>query len=118
MKILAFLTDPPVVSAILLHLYLPYAVEDGSGESPESAALGRRRVGIIHVLPAHPIITAPVAAAATGRAKPRVYQGLASLEEAGVLIPLTDKRRNRSWEADGLLSLLEGLEAGRKEAGS
>lgn len=69
---------------------------------------------IIDVLPAHPVITAPVAAAATGRAKPRVYQGLESLEEAGVLIPLTKKRRNQSWEADGLLSLLEGLEAGER----
>lgn len=67
---------------------------------------------IIDVLPAHPMITAPVAAAATGRTKPRVYQALASLEAAGVLIPLSTKRRNRSWEADGLLSLLEGLEAG------
>lgn len=67
---------------------------------------------IIDVLPAHPIITAPVAAAATGRAKPRVYQALSSLQEAGVLIPLSKKRRNQSWEADGLLALLEGLESG------
>jgi len=66
---------------------------------------------VIEVLPAHPIITAPVAAAATGRAKPRVYQALESLEEAGVLLPLTKKRRNQSWEAEGLFSLLEGLEA-------
>lgn len=69
---------------------------------------------ILDVLPAHPIITAPVAAAATGRAKPRVYQALESLEQAGVLLPLTKKRRNRSWEARGLLSLLEGLEAGER----
>lgn len=67
---------------------------------------------IIDVLPAHPIITAPVAAAATGRAKPRVYQGLESLQEAGVLLPVTRKRRNQAWEVAGLLSLLEGLEAG------
>lgn len=67
---------------------------------------------IIDILPAHPIITAPVAAAATGRAKPRIYQALESLEEAGILLPLTSKRRNQSWEAEGLLSLLEGLEAG------
>lgn len=69
---------------------------------------------IIDVLPAHPVLTAAVATAATGRAKPRVYQGLESLEQAGVLIPLTKKRRNQSWEADGLLSLLEGLEAGQR----
>jgi Fic family protein len=67
---------------------------------------------IIDVLPAHPIITAPAAAGATGRAKPRVYQALDTLEEAGVLLPLTNKRRNRSWEAKGLLELLKGLESG------
>jgi hypothetical protein len=31
---------------------------------------------------------------------------------AGVLTPLGDSRRNRSWEAVGLLDLIEGLEAG------
>ncbi len=67
---------------------------------------------ILDVLPAHPIITAPVAAAATGRAKPRIYQGLETLEGAGVLLPLTEQRRNQSWEAKGLFTLLEGLEAG------
>lgn len=69
---------------------------------------------VISVLPAHPIITAPVAAAATGRAKPRIYQALESLEEAGVLLAISRKRRNQSWEADGLLALLEGLEAGER----
>jgi hypothetical protein len=44
----------------------------------------------------------------------RVYQAFESLEEAGILLPLTRKRRNQSWEADGLLSLLEGLEAGER----
>lgn len=78
-------------------------------DSPRSDAAAW---AIIDVLPAHPIITAPVAAAATGRAKPRVYQAIESLEEAGVLIALSKKRRNRSWEAAGLLALLESLEAG------
>lgn len=67
---------------------------------------------VIDVLPAHPILTGPVAAAATGRSKPRVYQAIESLEQAGVLIPLSKKRRNQSWEAGGLLPLLERLEAG------
>lgn len=44
----------------------------------------------------------------------RAQQGLESLEEAGVLLPINRKRRNQSWEADGLLSLLEGLEAGER----
>jgi Fic family protein len=67
---------------------------------------------IISVLPAHPIISAPVAAAVTGRSKGSVYDGLAQLQEAGVLIPLSQSVRNQSWEADGLLDLLEELEAG------
>lgn len=67
---------------------------------------------VIDVLPAHPIVTAPVAAAATGKSKPTIYQALDQLEGAGILEPLSRSKRNRSWEAVGLLALLEGLEAG------
>lgn len=67
---------------------------------------------VIDVLPAHPVITAPVAAASTGRAKSAIHQAIGDLEEAGVLRPLSDSRRNRSWEAMGLLDLLADLEAG------
>jgi Fic family protein len=67
---------------------------------------------ILDVLPAHPIISAPVAAAATSRSRGPVYGGLAQLQEAGVLIPLSQSARNQSWEAEGLLDLLEQLEAG------
>lgn len=67
---------------------------------------------IIDVLPAHPVITAPVAAAVTGRAKSAVHQAIAALESAGVLEPLSQSKRNRSWEAAGLLDLLSALERG------
>jgi Fic family protein len=67
---------------------------------------------VIDVLPAHPIITAPVAAAATGRAKSAIHQAIGQLEESGVLLPLSESKRNRSWEAAGLLDLLASLEAG------
>ena len=67
---------------------------------------------VIEVLPAHPVITAPVAAAATGRSRGPVYEALAQLQGAGVLIPLSQSKKNQSWEADGLLDLLEALEAG------
>lgn len=67
---------------------------------------------LIDVLPAYPVITAPVAAVATSRSKPQVYEALEQLQAAGVLVPLSDSRRNRSWEAEGLLDLLERLEAG------
>jgi Fic family protein len=68
---------------------------------------------IIDILPAHPLITAPVAAAVTGRSKPATYQALEELESAGVLVSINQAQRNRVWEADGLLDLLAGLEAGR-----
>ena len=67
---------------------------------------------VIRVLPAHPVITAPVAAAATGRAKSAVHQAVAQLVECGVLLPLSAAKRSRSWEAAGLLDLLERLESG------
>lgn len=67
---------------------------------------------IIDVLPAHPMISAPVATAATGRAKAAVYDGIEHLVNAGILQPLSPNRRNRSWEAMGLLPLIAQLEAG------
>jgi len=68
---------------------------------------------LIDELPAHPIITAPVAAAATRRSKAAIHQAMIQLAECGVLEPLSASKRNRSWEVAGLLPLLESLEAGR-----
>jgi len=67
---------------------------------------------LLDVLAAYPVITAPVAAAASRRSKPQVYEAIKQLESAGVLVPLSQSRRNRSWEAVGLLDLLERLEGG------
>jgi Fic family protein len=67
---------------------------------------------LIDLLPAHPLVSAPVAAAATGRGRPRVYEAIAQLESAGVLVPVSQGRRNRWWEAAGLLDLIARLEAG------
>jgi hypothetical protein len=67
---------------------------------------------VIDILLAHPIITVPVAAAATGRSKPSTYQAFETLTLSGVLIPLTKRARNQSWEASGLLDLIGGLESG------
>ena len=79
----------------------------------ESYIQGVTRFGMgDDMLPAHPILTAPAAAAATGRAKSAIHQAVVQLEEAGVLLPLSSGRRNRSWEAAGLLDLIAGLEAG------
>jgi Fic family protein len=67
---------------------------------------------LITVLPAHPMITVPVAVAATGRTRPAVANAIEELEGAGILVRLTESTRNRAWEADGLLDLIVGLESG------
>jgi Fic family protein len=85
----------------------------GQPTSPRADAAAWK---VIDILPAHPMITAPVAAAATGRSKPQIYEALRQLEAAGVLMPLSESQRNRSWEAVGLLDLLAGLESGQRPA--
>ena len=72
---------------------------------------------LITVLPAHPVITVPVGVAATRRTKPAVASAIDQLEAAGILTRLTESARNRVWEADGLLDLIVGLEAGVSPAG-
>jgi hypothetical protein len=79
---------------------------------PSSPRTDAAAWAVIDVLPAHPMITAPVATAATGRATSQVYQALDQLEAAGVLEPLSAARRNQTWEAVSLLDLIAGLEAG------
>ena len=50
---------------------------------------------IIDHLPAHPMISAPVATAVTNRSKSRVYEAIEQLTTASVLIPLSSGQRNR-----------------------
>jgi Fic family protein len=67
---------------------------------------------LIDVMPAHPMISVPVAVAATGRTKAVVNEALLQLEAAGVVTRASQGQRNRTWEATGLLDLLADLEAG------
>ncbi|MEX1256759.1 MAG: Fic family protein [Gemmatimonadota bacterium] len=67
---------------------------------------------VIDVLAGYPVITAPVAEAVTGRAKAAIHNAIQQLVECEVLLPLSQSKRNRSWEAAGLLDLLERLESG------
>jgi hypothetical protein len=108
-------------SAALARKYLGevQALQRNWREQLEAASAPRSDAAawaVIDVLPAHPILTAPVVAAATGRSRAPVYEAIAQLEAAGVLIALSQSRRNRSWEAVGLLDLVAGLEAGRMPA--
>ncbi len=68
---------------------------------------------VIDALPAHPVMAAADAIADTGRAPSAVHAAVRQLVDAGVLIPLSSSKRNRLWEAAGLLELVEGLEAGQ-----
>jgi Fic family protein len=81
--------------------------------SPAAPRRGAAAWAVLDVLPAHPMITGPVAAAATGRAKSAIYQAIEQLEGAGVLIALSESRRNQTWEVANLLDLIAGLEAGQ-----
>ena len=68
---------------------------------------------LIEALPAHPVISTAGAVAVTGRTKAAVHGAVAQLVDAGVLLPVSTSKRNRLWEASGLLDLVEGLDAGR-----
>jgi Fic family protein len=76
--------------------------------SPRSDAAAWR---IIDILPAHPIISQPVAVTAVERSRPVVQQAIDQLVSVGVLAPLTRSRRNRQWEAVGLLDLAAAFDA-------
>jgi len=67
---------------------------------------------LIDVLVGQPVVNLPVAVALTGRVKSSVNVAIDQLASAGVLIPLSQSPRNRSWEAAGLLDLVTALEAG------
>lgn len=69
---------------------------------------------IIDVLPAHPMISVPVATAVSGRGRSRVFEAMDQLVAAGVLTPVSEGKRNRWWEAAGLLDLISQLEAGTR----
>lgn len=71
---------------------------------------------LIVALPAHPIITVPVAVAATGRTKPAVANAIEQMEASGILTRLTNSARNHAWEEEGLLDLIVALEAGDSAA--
>ncbi len=79
---------------------------------PEAPRADAAAWAVIDVLPAHPMISVAVGAAAAGRSKPATYEAFKQLDAAGVLVPLSKARRNQSWEVNGLLDLIGGLESG------
>ncbi len=105
-------------AAGLAERYLAEAASLQQGWRDRLAALSPLRAdaaawAVIDELPGHPVITLPVAVSATGRSKSSTAVAIVQLAEAGILVPLSKSKRNRSWEADGLLDLLANLDRAR-----
>ncbi|MGF1646560.1 MAG: Fic family protein [Kineosporiaceae bacterium] len=96
------------------HVRAVRSLQDGWRESLRQGANPRSDGAawlIIDILPGHPVVTLPVAVTAVRRSKAVVNSALVQLEEAGVLVRIGGGERNRTWEAAGLLDLLDALEA-------
>jgi Fic family protein len=65
---------------------------------------------LLELLPSRPIVSATSAAEALGRSPQRVRDGLALLQERGVVRPVTLGRRNVQYEAVGVFALLDAFE--------
>jgi Fic family protein len=65
---------------------------------------------LIEMLPACPTISGAVAVARLNRSRGKTYEAIQTLEDAGILIPLTQGKRNQSWEPAGLLDLIAQME--------
>ncbi|HUF33032.1 MAG TPA: Fic family protein [Acidimicrobiales bacterium] len=69
----------------------------------------------------HPVVNAALIADATGIAPNNAYRALRPLEDAGVVVEFTDKKRNQMWRAPEVLEALDRFasRAGRRNrAGS
>ena len=77
-------------------------------------AVGRVRADsaaarLLDALPTMPVLSAEEAADMLGVAPSALYRGLDRLVEAGVLRPLTDRKRNQVWGAGDMLDELDDL---------
>ena len=104
---------PPLVQAALVHAQFeaihPFA--DGNGRTGRALVqvIFKRRQLAPDYLPPISVVLAT--------ARERYIAGLTrfrgnEVTAWGVLIPLSASRRNRAWEAEGLLDLMGGLESG------
>jgi Fic family protein len=74
---------------------------------PRSDASSRK---IVERLPAEPIITVARAAAMVGVSTTAADNAVRTLQEAGILKPLNEKRWGRRWEAPDIFTLLDDFE--------
>lgn len=74
---------------------------------------------VVDVLLRHPVVNAALLAAELGIAPQNTYRLLGPLIDAGVLVEVTDQKRNRLWRAPDVLDALDRFapRAGRRRAG-
>ena len=94
--------DSTATAARLAHEYLiavqvltdRWREQLAKGHAPRADAAAW---ALIDVLPAHPMLTGPAAITATGRARAAVYQAMAQLEQAEVLVLASTSKRSQVW---------------------
>ena len=64
---------------------------------------------VLAVLPSTPVLTVDEAIEAVGASSSSVYESIERLATAGVLRPLTDRKRNQVWGATLILDEIEDL---------
>ena len=87
----------------------------GQARHTWSEALGNVRsdsatAKLVDALPVNPVVSAEDAVDLTGGSDSRVYEAIARLVDAGVLRPLTNRKRNQVWGAGLILDELEDLD--------
>jgi hypothetical protein len=70
---------------------------------------GSAAAALLDALPAVPVVTADDVEGLTGAPRSSVFAAIARLHEAGVLRPLTDRRRGQIWGAAAILDELDDL---------
>jgi Fic family protein len=96
-------SESRVTAARLAHIPAEWREMTGTVRRGSAAAK------LLEILPTRPILAADDAAAALGQTTSRVYEALTRLREAGVLRPLTDRKRDQVWGAGLVLDELDDL---------
>jgi Fic family protein len=84
---------------------MPASWREAVGDVRAHSATAR----LLAVLPSNPVFSAEDAEQLVGGATSARYKALERLTDAGVIRPLTDRRRNQVWGASALLDELEDL---------
>lgn len=74
-----------------------------------SARDGSAAAKLLALLPSHPIFSSEDAVAAVAASRSSVFAAIDSLRDAGVLRPLTDRKRAQVWGASLILDELDDL---------